>query len=141
MVVALRGSQQRDCSGVSPDSLLSRKYSVTPTREIYRSALSTKPPQRYNNFPKYQDLPPSTTAIRHISIERSCGIYIFCTFAPRFAPRGLLLLATSSDEGEPLAQLVEHNTFNVGVMGSSPMRLTKTQGLKTEGHNHNQQVS
>ena len=29
-----------------------------------------------------------------------------------------------SNEGEPLAQLVEHNTFNVGVMGSSPMRLT-----------------
>ena len=24
-----------------------------------------------------------------------------------------------------LAQLVEHNTFNVGVMGSSPMRITK----------------
>ena len=51
----------------------------------------------------------------------------FCTFAPRFAPRGLLLLATSSDEGEPLAQLVEHNTFNVGVMGSSPMRVTETE--------------
>ena len=26
---------------------------------------------------------------------------------------------------DPLAQLVEHNTFNVGVMGSSPMRITK----------------
>ena len=26
--------------------------------------------------------------------------------------------------GDPLAQLVEHNTFNVGVMGSSPMRIT-----------------
>ena len=25
---------------------------------------------------------------------------------------------------DSLAQLVEHNTFNVGVMGSSPMRLT-----------------
>ena len=25
---------------------------------------------------------------------------------------------------DPLAQLVEHNTFNVGVMGSSPMRIT-----------------
>ncbi len=25
---------------------------------------------------------------------------------------------------DPLAQLVEHNTFNVGVMGSSPMRVT-----------------
>ena len=29
--------------------------------------------------------------------------------------------------GESLAQLVEHNTFNVGVMGSSPMRFTTTQ--------------
>ena len=26
-----------------------------------------------------------------------------------------------------LAQLVEHNTFNVGVMGSSPMRITNIQ--------------
>ena len=27
--------------------------------------------------------------------------------------------------GDPLAQLVEHNTFNVGVLGSSPKRITK----------------
>ena len=26
---------------------------------------------------------------------------------------------------DSLAQLVEHNTFNVGVMGSSPMRITR----------------
>ena len=26
---------------------------------------------------------------------------------------------------DSLAQLVEHNTFNVGVMGSSPMRVTE----------------
>ena len=26
---------------------------------------------------------------------------------------------------DSLGQLVEHNTFNVGVMGSSPMRVTK----------------
>ena len=26
--------------------------------------------------------------------------------------------------GDPLAQLVEHNTFNVGVLGSSPKRIT-----------------
>jgi hypothetical protein len=26
---------------------------------------------------------------------------------------------------DPLAQLVEHNTFNVGVLGSSPKRITK----------------
>ena len=28
---------------------------------------------------------------------------------------------------DSLAQLVEHNTFNVGVMGSSPMRVTSEQ--------------
>ena len=28
---------------------------------------------------------------------------------------------------DPLAQLVEHNTFNVGVLGSSPKRITKQQ--------------
>ena len=27
---------------------------------------------------------------------------------------------------DSLAQLVEHNTFNVGVSGSSPERITKT---------------
>ena len=27
---------------------------------------------------------------------------------------------------DPLAQSVEHNTFNVGVLGSSPKRITKT---------------
>ena len=26
---------------------------------------------------------------------------------------------------DPLAQLVEHNTFNVGVLGSSPKRITR----------------
>ena len=29
-------------------------------------------------------------------------------------------------EIDSLAQLVEHNTFNVGVMGSSPMRVTRS---------------
>ena len=28
-------------------------------------------------------------------------------------------------QGDLLAQLVEHNTFNVGVMGSSPIQVTK----------------
>jgi hypothetical protein len=28
--------------------------------------------------------------------------------------------------GDPLAQLVEHHTFNVGVLGSNPKRITKT---------------
>lgn len=29
--------------------------------------------------------------------------------------------------GDPLAQLVEHHTFNVGVLGSNPKRITKRQ--------------
>ena len=38
-----------------------------------------------------------------------------CTFAAAF----------KQIEVDPLAQLVEHNTFNVGVLGSSPKRITK----------------
>ena len=58
MMPALRGLQQRDCPGVAPDSLLSLEDSET-LLEGEESALSTKPPQRYDNFPKYQsvDLP------------------------------------------------------------------------------------
>ena len=33
---------------------------------------------------------------------------------------------------DPLAQLVEHNTFNVGVLGSSPKRITKSNPQETE---------
>ena len=32
-----------------------------------------------------------------------------------------------SKADDPLAQLVEHNTFNVGVLGSSPKRITKVR--------------
>ena len=32
---------------------------------------------------------------------------------------------TESPKDDSLAQLVEHNTFNVGVLGSSPRRITK----------------
>ena len=35
---------------------------------------------------------------------------------------------TQSEWGDSLAQLVEHNTFNVGVLGSSPRRITKGFG-------------
>ena len=42
---------------------------------------------------------------------------IMRTFAP--------LLSKASQTDDSLAQLVEHNTFNVGVMGSSPMRVTE----------------
>ncbi len=39
----------------------------------------------------------------------------------------MLLRETPSDRhrGDSLAQLVEHNTFNVGVLGSSPRRITQ----------------
>ena len=30
---------------------------------------------------------------------------------------------------DPLAQSVEHNTFNVGVLGSSPKRITEKEAL------------
>ena len=37
---------------------------------------------------------------------------------------------------DPLAQLVEHNTFNVGVLGSNPKRITRipaeSQGTKED---------
>ena len=33
---------------------------------------------------------------------------------------------------DPLAQLVEHNTFNVGVLGSSPKRITKNNPQETD---------
>ena len=32
----------------------------------------------------------------------------------------------SNAQDDSLAQLVEHNTFNVGVLGSSPRRITET---------------
>ena len=36
-------------------------------------------------------------------------------------------LAYRNNGVDPLAQLVEHNTFNVRVMGSRPMRVTKRE--------------
>ena len=46
-----------------------------------------------------------------------------CTFKHFFIPLHSLLRDKAN--GDPLAQLVEHNTFNVGVLGSSPKRITK----------------
>ena len=37
----------------------------------------------------------------------------------------MLYLCTTKN-GDSVAQLVEHNTFNVGVPGSSPRRITET---------------
>lgn len=33
------------------------------------------------------------------------------------------------DRKDSVAQLVEHNTFNVGVLGSSPSRVTKSEAI------------
>ncbi len=40
----------------------------------------------------------------------------------------------NSKNGDPLAQLVEHNTFNVGVLGSSPKRITKKSKIRKSLH-------
>ena len=37
-----------------------------------------------------------------------------------------------SPKVDPLAQSVEHNTFNVGVLGSSPKRITKNNPQEAE---------
>ena len=49
-----------------------------------------------------------------------------CTFKHFFIPLHSLLRDKAN--GDPLAQLVEHNTFNVGVLGSSPKRITAREG-------------
>ena len=45
---------------------------------------------------------------------------IISTFAAHFAK-------TAQMRVDPLAQQVEHNTFNVGVLGSSPKRITEKE--------------
>ena len=40
---------------------------------------------------------------------------------PTFAP----VIEKRLHKDDSLAQLVEHNTFNVGVLGSSPKRITE----------------
>ena len=39
--------------------------------------------------------------------------------------KNIAYLCTRFLSTDPLAQLVEHNTFNVGVLGSSPKRITE----------------
>ena len=48
---------------------------------------------------------------------------------PTFAP----VIEKRLRNDDSLAQLVEHNTFNVGVLGSSPKRITKerSSAMKT----------
>ena len=40
-------------------------------------------------------------------------------------------LLRKSTNDDSLAQLVEHNTFNVGVLGSSPRRITEEEFSRT----------
>ncbi len=40
--------------------------------------------------------------------------------------------ATLLESTDSLAQLVEHNTFNVGVLGSSPRRITKRKAKRRQ---------
>jgi hypothetical protein len=51
---------------------------------------------------------------------------IACIFAPAFRK----ILPESLDDS--VAQLVEHNTFNVGVLGSSPSGITELQRLLSQ---------
>ena len=46
------------------------------------------------------------------------------TFAPAFEKK--------HHKVDPLAQSVEHNTFNVGVLGSSPKRITEENPQEVE---------
>ena len=46
--------------------------------------------------------------------------------------RNRLLSKDCINKVDPLAQSVEHNTFNVGVLGSSPKRITKNNPQETE---------
>ncbi len=43
----------------------------------------------------------------------------------------ILLQSVSKETSDSLAQLVEHNTFNVGVLGSSPKRITGNKAHRT----------
>ena len=40
-------------------------------------------------------------------------------------------MASECDNVDSLAQQVEHNTFNVGVLGSSPRRITEKEFTRT----------
>ena len=47
---------------------------------------------------------------------------------PTFAP----VIEKRLHKDDSLAQLVEHNTFNVGVLGSSPKRITKRKAKRRQ---------
>ncbi len=51
-----------------------------------------------------------------------------CTFAAALAPYPF-----RGSKDDSVAQQVEHNTFNVGVLGSSPSRVTNKQKISDHG--------
>ena len=66
-------------------------------------------------------------------IARDDGLHLgkkpaFCS---RFTPSLQPLSKDCTFKVDPLAQSVEHNTFNVGVLGSSPKRITEKRGQMT----------
>jgi hypothetical protein len=58
----------------------------------------------------------------------------FCQFDPRIVtfalPFGKRVTLRRRSVEDPVAQLVEHNTFNVGVLGSSPSGITTKTSAK-----------
>ena len=77
-------------------------YGFSPLRTIFRV-------QNAQKRVKNQKICPVAPSHRNI----------FRNFAPAFEIEALQV--------DPLAQQVEHNTFNVGVLGSSPKRITRTK--------------
>ena len=61
---------------------------------------------------------------------------LFCNFQKSI----YLCTRLTAIRSESLAQQVEHNTFNVGVLGSSPRRITQTKS-KTMKTADNQSLS
>ena len=59
-----------------------------------------------------------------------CGSLAYVSHRTVQNDKRVLLLSFRCVSTDPLAQLVEHNTFNVGVLGSSPKRITKREVIK-----------
>ena len=64
----------------------------------------------------------------------------FCRFKIKYYLCTRNRETTIANRFDSLAQQVEHNTFNVGVLGSSPKRITHTNG-KTKKTADNQSLS
>ncbi len=95
--------------------------------------------QRRHDKRKKATIPLLRTSTQKRGGRKNIGIFLFCsiksrTFAPAKSDNGSLKASNRQKEHEDeestchkedlLAQLVEHNTFNVGVMGSSPIQVT-----------------